>query len=482
MGQYKAPMKGRPFIAYEKKPRLAAGPDGQTVKARPSVFVREHVDVKVTSFKKKTVKTDDKPFITGRVTFDAESVGLKHDMHGSVQADSKAAELLDEAFKNDLPVTVAIETSRRYAPQGGGEPISPLTPINELRGIVGESTKANAEVTNRNCRNLVVCVNGEFTNELVSDPEEWDLLREYRDGGLAPDGWAIFSGAVIPVDGSSSGSVDVRQQIREELTKFFDSTPNAPTRAGRPPLRTAHAAEAKPWEDYNTDGRFNHGSYLATALRETYAQAHQMLTAVDVNPAADQEATRTLVELLMAMADRIQLGVYRNTNGTPIRSDRSHHEAREWISFVSANRPELTYTADMADPTSIDAVRARNTWARQVITTVGPLMDTLANVAGHTPRANGPVGVPVIRPVAESTLATRYETLLGHKDVGLAKRPDRVFPLLNDHFGTHDLNCIETVYFAPVLAEWEADPAAFLDAARSSAAARQTAEPAADAA
>ncbi|MGW1815422.1 hypothetical protein [Streptomyces sp. x-45] len=475
---YEPPAKGRPFIAYEKKARAAAGPDGQTVRARPSVYVREHVGVKVSAYKVKTKATDDGPFRTGRVTFDAESVGLEHDFHGSVQADSKAAELLAEAFKNDLPVTVAIETTRRYKQNDSGELISPLTPIHELRGIVGDSTRANAEITNRNCRNLVVAVNGEFTDELVSDPEEWESLRENRDGSLAPDGYAVFGGAIIPAANASSGSVDVSQQVRNELEKYFGPAPAAPAanaRPGRPPQRAAHAAEAKPWEDWNTDGRFNHGSYLATAIRETYAQAHQMITSAGVDPDTDPAVVGTLAELILGMADRIQLGVYRKTDGSAIRSDRSHHEARAWIDFVVSHQPALAYTAEMTDPISAEAVLARNAWASKVIATVGPLMDTVARVA-ETDRAVGPDGIPVVHPVLKSDAFDRFKILMGHKDVGLAGWPDRVFPLLTDRFGTHELDRIEVAHFLPALAEWEADPAAFLAAARASAAARQTAE------
>ncbi|MGW7312266.1 hypothetical protein [Streptomyces sp. NPDC054865] len=486
---YSPPEKGRPFIAYERKARAAAGPDGQTVRARPSVYVREHVKVKVSAFQVKTKATDDGPFRTGRVTFDAESVGLSHDFHGSVKADSKAAELLAEAVKSGLPVSVAIETSRRYKQNDSGELISPLTPIHELRGIVGESTKATTVDTNRNCRNLVIAVNGEFTDELVSDPEEWETLRENRDGSLAPDGYAVFSGAIIPAAGAASGSVDVRQQVRDELQNFFGSSTAAPAssaRSGRPPQRAAHATEAKPWEDWNTDGRFNAGSYLATAVRETYAQAHGMLTKAGVDPDTTPSAVGTLAELILAIADRIQLGVYRNPNGSAIRSDRSHHEARAWIDFVVANQLTLAYTTEMTDPNNAEAVRARNAWASRVIATVGPLMDTVARVA-ETERAVGPDGIPVIHPVAGSEALARFLALLSHKDVGLAHWPDRVFPLLTDRFGTHDMTRIEIAYFLPALVEWEADPAALLAAARAaaaraSAAARQTAEPAATAA
>ncbi|MEV8334281.1 hypothetical protein [Streptomyces niveus] len=474
---YQPPDKGRPFIAYEKKARPAAGPDGQTVRARPSVYVREHVGVKVAAFKEKTLRTDDGPFVTGRVTFDAASVGLEHDFHASVQAGTTAAQLLADACTNDEPVTVVIETSRRYAPKGG-EPISPLTPVHELRGIVGDATKANAETTNRNCRNLLVCVNGEFTDEIVSDPEEWQSLRENRDGSLAPDGWAVFGGAVIP-----ARTLDITGQIEAALEKYLGpvgGTLPAAVRTGRPPVRAAHAVEAKPWDGWNTDGRFNYGSYLATAARETYAQAYRMLDSAGGEPHADPTAVSTLGKLLMGMADRIQLGIYRNTDGVAIRADRSHHEARAWIDFVVSHQPALTYTAEMADPTNAEAVQTRNAWASQVIATVGRLMDAVPTFVS-TPFVTGTDGVPVIRPV-DDLQHSRFETLLAHEDVGLANWPDRVFPLLTDQFGTHDLERIEAVRFEYVLATWEADPAAFLTAARASAAARHASEPPAAAA
>jgi hypothetical protein len=192
---YEPPAKGRPFIAYEKKARAAAGPDGQTVRAGPSVYIREHADVNVAAYKEKTKATDDGPLKTGQITFDAESVGVKHDSHRPVQTGSKAAKLLAGAFKNDLPVTVAMETTRHYKENNSGELISPHTPIHKLRGIVGDPTKAASEDTNRNCRNHVVAVNGEFTDELASDPGEWESLRDNRDGSLAPDTHAPCSAA-----------------------------------------------------------------------------------------------------------------------------------------------------------------------------------------------------------------------------------------------------------------------------------------------
>ncbi|MEU6070593.1 hypothetical protein ABZ864_40680 [Streptomyces sp. NPDC047082] len=80
--------------------RAASCPDGQTVRARPGVHVREHVNVKVSAYKEKTKATDDGPFKTGRVTFDTESVGLEQDFPGSVPARSKATQLLAEVLKN----------------------------------------------------------------------------------------------------------------------------------------------------------------------------------------------------------------------------------------------------------------------------------------------------------------------------------------------------------------------------------------------
>ncbi|GAB7101836.1 hypothetical protein JCM4814A_01500 [Streptomyces phaeofaciens JCM 4814] len=82
-----------------------------------------------------------------------------------------------------------------------------------------------------------------------------------------------------------------------------------------------------------------------------------MIATVSLDP--DSALVGPLTEIL-AMADRIQLGVYRNTDGSAIRSDRSHHEAHAWIDFVVIHQPALAYTATMADPTSAEAVRARN--------------------------------------------------------------------------------------------------------------------------
>lgn len=476
---YTPPEKGLPFIAYEKKGRFVQGPDGQTVKARPSVYVREHVDIKVLLYKEKTTKTDDGEFVTGRATFDAASVGLTHDFSGSVKVGSKAAQLLHDAFRNETPVTVALETSRRFTKSG--EPIDPLTPINELRGIVGDVTKAQAEITNSNCKVLIVGVNGEFTDELVSDPEEWELLRENRHGDLAPEGWAVFQGAIIPAAAATPGNADITGQIESVLKKFFGAAKNPPAalaRVGRPPQRDAHATEAKPWESWNTDGRFNAGSYLATAVRETYAQAHRMVTAAGLAPGESPAVMDSLVRLLLGMADRIQLGVYRNLNGAPVRTDRSHHEAREWIEFVVTNVPGLAYTAEMTDPDDAQSVTARNAWASKVIVTAGPLMDAVASMAEPNTGHTGPGGLPVIRPVTKE-LESRYDALLARPEVGLKGWEKHVHPLLKERFGTEEFERIEAAPFTAALTEWEADPVAFQAAAR---AAKDVVEPAAAAA
>ncbi|MFE3629490.1 hypothetical protein [Streptomyces goshikiensis] len=478
---YTPPTKGLPFIAFEKKARAVQGPGGKTVKARPSVYVREHVDVKVLLYKEKTTKTAEGEFVTGRVTFDAASVGLTHDFGGSVEVGSQAAQLLNEAFRNQTPVTVALETYRRYAKDG--EPISPLTPINELRGIAGDVTKAQAEITNSNCKVIIVGANGHFTNELVSDPDEWELLRENRHGDLAPDGWVSYQGAVIP--DSATGPSDVGQQIEDALKKVLGTTANAPSaapaRSGRPALRAAHSAEAKPWESWNTDGRFNYGSYLATAVRETYAQAHRMTTDAGVDTAENLEAMASLLRLLLGMADKIQLGVYRDFNGTPVRTDRSHHEARAWIDYAVTHYPDLAYTADMADPDDAQAVALRTAWAHKVVTTAGPLMDAVAAVAVPKPDHIAPGGLPVIRPVTDE-LQSRYAALLALPEVGLTGWEQHAHPLLRERFGTDELGRIESASFTVALAEWEADPAAFTTAARAAKEATQPAEPAATAA
>ncbi|MFI5752932.1 hypothetical protein ACIBBE_45620 [Streptomyces sp. NPDC051644] len=470
---YQAPEKGHPFIAFEKRPRLAPGPDGQSVRARPSVYVRELVNIKVADYKEKTKQTSEGEFVTGRASFDAASVGLEHNFGASVQIGSKAAQILADAFENKTAVTVVIETSRRARTKDSSEAISPLTPIHELRGIVGDVTSAKAETTNHNCRVLIVCVNGEFTGELVSDPDEWEMLRENRDGLLAPAGWAVYEGAVIPPTSTAGpGTVDVRAQVTEVLQSFGFSHPAPAARKG--PVRATHAAEAKPWENWNTDQRLNHGSYLATAIRETYAMASQLITSVGVSPSDSQPIVQALTETLLSMADRIQVGVYRRPEGTAVRSDRSHHEAREWIGYVTSTTPELAYTADMADPTDANAVKARNVWAKKVIAAAGRLMDSVATIADSgTP--TGPDGVPVILPLSGTTaLNDRFKALLAHADVGLTHWPDRVQPLLNDRFGTAEPHLIEAAFFAAALAEWEANPAAFLNAARASAAQKAT--------
>lgn len=109
--------------------------------------------------------------------------------------------------------------------------------------------------------------------------------------------------------------------------------PDAPARDRAP----APAAEAKPWEPRNTDGRLNLGSYAVTAASGMVGLAVELLAAQGPGPAGDVVKVKSLARWLLKAADAVQAA--NAHDGRVDRMDNLHTRARGAVRDALAVHP-----------------------------------------------------------------------------------------------------------------------------------------------
>lgn len=521
------------FVAYEKEPRhIGDGATGEAIDLRPSVFVREYPHIKVAGLQAKQRGTGDDAFEFAYVTFDAASVGpdMSQDFGAAFKRDDELFSFLQTAMQQGRPLWVAIETVRRPKGKSEGVLIPADACIQDLRGVKQGGRKADMGLSGENCKNVLIAAgyanepgSVRFTQELRSDPQEWGQLRRNGDNSLPPTGWRILRGGIVASSGGTAGApaVDV-DAIAAAVVQRLASTPShapapalAPHAADsngpapRPVQREGYAAEGRPWDQWNSDGRGNLGSYLSQKFRASFQQAIELL-ADDVSLSASERVKRAteLSEYLMGMADVVQSQAYGGSR--PDRCARSHAEAARWIRYAYSElaiMPGFDQLACSSETFADETLRAE--WTQQVISCAGYLMGhegahmeaylsgtipafTMPSVSApsatsttpappsqvaSTAVAAQPPAAPTPAPGASVSgaganrgpvaaadvpeLTARYHDLL--TDCGLLEHPQRFGPLFEETFGSKDLAAITADAFAAALTRWESNPQAWVN-------------------
>lgn len=481
------------YVAYNAAAYRTGNPEtGEATDFRSSVFVTEYPEVKVATIERKTKQSRGEEFAYGYVTFDAASLnidGLTKNFGGSVQADSPAFDLLEEAHRRGAPVYAARETVRKQ--NGADGKIDPTAYIHDLRGAQKDGTKGDVGATGQNCFNVISAVGAAgdpssivFTGDLRSDPAEWASLRRNRDHTLPPSGWRISQGGITPADSGTGGSVDVAaladavaQRLRPQ------SAPAAPAPNGQP-VRSAHASEGKPWEPLNSDNRVNLSSWIVAKERYTLTTACDLLVE-HTTPASDPQAfladAWSLTDLLLWMADAVQSNV---TGARPNRADGSHKEAARWCSIAYNTLPGTPAGDGLSFPaTGVTDRKAAEVWARQVIEVATGLFTSAAQrveryVKGdpapaqqqpHTQQQSQQQPAAAEAPASGSSaadddsLVAEWNDLLAQ--IGQAEHPERFGPVLSATFGEAMLSQIDAGAFRERLSQWKADPRGFEETA-----------------
>lgn len=504
------------YAAQPSKPLKARftadGPDDQ-MQVRADVFVREFVSVKIAALKASSKESRGARSVS--VEFDASSVEtgsekrLSHNFAGSVQEGSEIHKAAVYAHENGIAMYAAIETVRKFKTATSRETISYLTPINVLRGA---GTPNAMSQTKENCANVVAVLGpaDDTSKNIVSDetrtnPDEWDLFRHNYDGDVPPQGYRhVFTdagepaGAIVAADTAPAGGAGDVDALADAVAQKVLATITGDTGTSQQPPRRAVAAEAKPWQQANTDGRVNPASYLVQQFRWARKDA---LTIIDAAAATNPdlagtftpeeftEAVTGLVRPLLWAAGKVQVKVL----GYHREHEASFREAAKWVAQVAAVEKlyQLEFVADRD---------SSKEWMLSVVELAAQLysmaVDYAADVSGtprhyseggaedqaaeapaeseggdnanvqspHEPDETANNGEAFVAASGDSTLIARWDALV--EKIGAADRPDALDPILTVTFGTHLTSKIDADSFANVLQAWEADPDRFAATAR----------------
>lgn len=221
-----------------------------------------------------------------RVEFKTEK--LKYAQAANVRKDDPVYPVLVDALENGTPVSYRIESQRKSN-------VDRALPIAELR--------ADSKVAIENTKSILAAVNGILTSEAVTNPKE---------------------------DPQPSGRHKATDEVVASVQAQRNQSQPNQSRSG------SSANEEKPWEQYNSDGRINLGSYAITGLvsAESTAREHLVETEVvnidDFLTDAAEGKVEYLTRALLRIADAVQVAPDHADGGSarPNRAATSHGRAR----------------------------------------------------------------------------------------------------------------------------------------------------------
>lgn len=493
--QYEAPARKAEYVAYDRRPvQVPDAQNGGTLEFRPSVFVREFVDVKIKSARRKSTPVKGEPFEYGEIEIDPSTIKLndegavaKYAVGGSI-AVGPAFDLLEKAQQHQAPVNVIIEVQRKPK-NDDGVAVERTASILALRGVTDPDNdlRGNSNVTKSNCKSVVVAAAPvgrpdlfAATHECRSEPSEWEQLRRNYKGAHSPAGWRIFDGGIVRASAAPSGAggVDVND-IAEAVAKVLlpQIQASAPAESHfqskggtRPSHRgNSHSEEAQPFKSWNTDGRLNPGSYAVAKDRAVFEEAFELVraahggTITDVDAAIDQ-AQKAKAKLLW-LGDAVQVAATGMPK--PDRMANSSREAGMWVKTVYKTIPGYEPVLDGSDCRDwlMRVKELATSLYRQALADTEAALDPQAT---QEPSQNAPA--PQQNAAQQMTadkpeLAERYKALLEH--VGGLTHPQDYQPLIAATFnGATSIGAVPAQAFEQRLSEWEANTDGFQQAAQ----------------
>lgn len=289
--------------------------------------VRAEIIVQVNKGTIKEVKTEkaDKGFVD--VHFNVP--GLNFPIHGWIAVNSPVYSLVETARDNNEEITFRIETQRKKG-------INPSIPMSELR--------ADTATAQKSVRTVLVGINGVYTDELMTNPEEDAALIGDRrpatsgsSNGSASKGGSTVNVAnrlenlkkIIAEGGVRSSVLDamVAQLLLDGVPaeEAHQIVAGADKRdVSRPSQQSSFSVEAPSWKDYNSDGRPNLGSGVVAAsvgIETLLAeQFRELLVENNVEKVSNYDDTVAYyLNILLAICDRVQMLSY----GEGFRPDRA---------------------------------------------------------------------------------------------------------------------------------------------------------------
>lgn len=347
----------KPFVSHD-------GPDSNGVRAEVYVQVG-------TGTVKKLVESGT------NVQAEIVAEHLRHPIKGWFAKTEPFYATLVEAQKNGREISYRTESQRKRT-------VDRSLPIGPLR----ETT----DLARENCIMVLAAVDGVMSSEAVTNPAE-DPNPSGRIRATAPEptpapqqgapqqGAVPATGPALSPDNALRGLAAARQagmpqsvidasaalalaagaSVKQINSAGFDAQSE---RTERTPQR-AFAAEAAPYQAYNTDGRMNLGSYavqaaagaegLATDLlwADEVASAERFNASVDAGENEGPKVTPNppnfkvaalLGMVFLGLADRVQVAVYGG--GRPDRQANSHTRARGLVYDAIKHRFPVPFGQD----------------------------------------------------------------------------------------------------------------------------------------
>lgn len=307
------------------------GADGAGVRAE--VLVTENTG-RITSIKEREKSAEIQMAVPG----------FKHAERGWIRRDDPLFAVIKEAHEAEKDITIHIEAQRKPG-------VDRKTPMKELR--------TSSDVARENITKIIARVNGELTEEAVTNPDEDHLAEGAHVRHVARSGGSSTPTPATTRPGNTPNVQLLRQAIESGLPQgvisslaanmiasgvaladvnaaFYGKTTaansNAPTQTNG---SRAFAREEAPYKQYNSDGRLNLGSTSVMGGISSEKVAVDLLRKAGVKellvqPPLYAEVARqvgNLAAVLLSMADVLQVYGY-GEGAVPNRMDASHTRAR----------------------------------------------------------------------------------------------------------------------------------------------------------
>lgn len=334
------------FIAYSKRAIATPTPQGRSEQVRAQTAVTIYPPMSIAKIEEggRNGRSDG----LARLVMDEQSGGFGNPISASIRTQSNPAyDAAVAAFNEQRPIVLATEAKRRAKTKGSKEPISPLTPIQALRGAKASDAfeSASMDDSGQNCAVTVAAVNEVPSTECESDPAEWGYLQSNRYGDLAPAGWKFVGtvdssnekwrevGALIPdgAPGAAQGGAGVDMEalakvVRAAVVEALTSAGGAS--ASTPASKSARGRDHEPsmYTPRLGDGRVNLGWVGVQNAYWAMSWVRGLPEAAEADEATLKDATRHVMHL----ADQVQANSYGH-GFTPDRAAKSHELARRII-------------------------------------------------------------------------------------------------------------------------------------------------------
>jgi len=386
----------RPFVSRD-------GQDNQGVRAE--------VHVQVGNGTIDRIENHDNDRANACIYIKSDIGSLKHAIKGWVSKKDPIYPMILAAKDEGRTVSYRIEAQRKKG-------VDRTTPIADLR--------PNLDVARENTMTLFVGIDANLSAEAVTDPAEdpapggrVSAIGQNRASKAEATSAAAAAGPVFNVEQALTALATARQAglgddvvaAATALALMAGATAKQVREAGLTEqgraavreARRAHAAEAPPHVQVNTDGRTNLGSYQVMGAFSAEQVARDILSVAFEGKEMQKGQDLAVAKMLLDLADRVQVSAYGG--GRPDRMANSHTRARSLVFDLVTGPHPMPFGAEP---------EVRTTWMTAVVDECVERFQALAAIAaditftGEVAQAAEPTEAQT-EPAPEQATASRPE-------------------------------------------------------------------------